>query len=161
MATAHCVVTNTPKPAVLMLLEVLAGGDVPAFIDHLANFALPLAQALAEGAKIATGDDFLGYREVDITLFGPSKSPMPGLKISFVFAYEAYDIPTRTKLGVLAKLLRVESEEAVIDRTLYWLWVATQLASISRKVFIMHDARARWEASTYKPLWDARFRYRY
>jgi hypothetical protein len=154
-------VAATPRGVVEMLVEELGGGDIAVFMEHLANFALPIASALSSGAKIATGDAFMGYREIEITLFAPIEDPFPGLNISFKFVHTIFDVPTRQKLAHLERLMCATSYGEMLNRALYWLWVATQLASIERKLFIMDHARGRWDSCVYKPLWDARFSYRY
>ena len=144
-----------------MFIREIGAEDAAEFVRHLIRFGLPIALALEGGAKVATGSEFSGYREVDIYLFRPITHPFRGIKLSFELVCEIPDVPTLSQLEQITSLLSVASHGEAINRLMYWFWVAAQLSSIARPLFIMDHQRGRWDVYTYKPLWDARFRFGY
>lgn len=160
MRTVVFSVHTVPPADIERFIVYFGSGDPSGFVVHLANFGIPLAAALARGAKIAVEGTPFGFREADITLNRPIELPVVcGVVVSMRGKeYRAVipEFPTYKQLLCMMRWMRVYGLGPVVGRLAYWFYTAAQVNALERRLFIMDHARGEWEPYVYLPLWSAR-----
>jgi hypothetical protein len=158
-------VETVPAQDVRLFIQLVSGGSPDRFVRHLVIFGHPIATALSRGAKIATGSDSVGFREVDISLNGVIEQyQFGGMYVRIApdrYRCTISNIPTHAKLKSISRLMRCPRPEMAIGRLAHWFYTTAQLYSLERAIFIMDHTKGEWNRYVYEPLWKARNRFGY
>lgn len=153
MATVRFAIESVPPTTLSMIAEHVSGGSMDVLATQMVDFGAIITGALHSGAKIATGNVFLGFHTIGIDLRTPIRRIT---NIGVDTRVTMSDLPTYRRLRRTAELMRVASPDAAMDRLAYWFWTATQIAWFYYPLFIMDHRREIWREFRYDPIWNAR-----
>lgn len=158
MATVRFTVDSVPPGTLTMIADCVCEGSVERLATHMVDFGAVITGALHSGAKIATGNTFLGFHTVGIDL----RSPLLRItNIGLDTKIEMADLPTYRRLGRIAELMQVSSPDLAMNRLANWFWSATQIAWFYYPLFVMDHRREEWREYRYDPIWNARDKFEY
>ena len=158
MATVRFAVDCVPPATLQMIADCVCGGSLTDLAIHMIDFGTFITGALHSGAKIATGNIYLGFHTVGIGL----RTPLTRItNIGVNIKVDIPELPTYRRLQRIAELMQVSSPDIVMNRLAYWFWTATQIAWFYYPLFVMDHRREEWREYRYDPIWDVRDRFEY